>query len=95
VRGIAKRFGVNPGTMQRISRLFAESVGAGMEAAMTTGRDAAAICARAKLAVVTAGIRLHRVAYAMPGHNTAQNALIANMRDAPRNIQHSLGHGAG
>jgi hypothetical protein len=30
VRGIAKRFGVNPGTMQRISRLFAESVGAGM-----------------------------------------------------------------
>jgi hypothetical protein len=29
------------------------------------------------------------------GHNTAQNALIANMRDAPRNIQHSLGHGAG
>jgi hypothetical protein len=64
---------------------------------MTTGRDAAAICARAKPAVVTcgAGIRLHRVAYAMPGHNTAQNALIANMRDAPRNIQHSLGHGAG
>jgi hypothetical protein len=73
---------------------------------MTTGWDAAAICARAKPAVVTcgAGIRLHRVAYAKhqkwlatvrPGHNTAQNALIANMRDAPRNIQHSLGHGAG
>jgi hypothetical protein len=29
VRGIAKRFGVNPGTMQRIW-LFAESVSAGV-----------------------------------------------------------------
>jgi hypothetical protein len=30
VQGIAKRFGVNPGTMQRIRRLFAESVSAGV-----------------------------------------------------------------